>query len=84
MGQIQELTQEITYNNPMCPSRSYTSPLWCHVKLYHSMDIKSPLHMHQVQLTPFTTAIIRTKQEKRPSSNGLPTLSYTGAMALKS
>lgn len=84
MGQIKELTQEITYNNPVCPSRSDPSPLWCHVKLYNSMDIKSPLHMHQVQLTPFTTAIIRTKQEERPSSNGLPTLSYTGAMALKS
>ena len=51
MGQIKELTQEITYNNPVCPSRSYPppSPLWCHVELYNSVDIKSPLHMYQVQ-----------------------------------
>lgn len=48
-GADKRVTQEITYNNPVCPSRSDPSPLWGHVKLYNSMDIKSPLHMHQVQ-----------------------------------
>ena len=56
----------------------------CQIVQQHGHQIYShaPSTAHTIYM--YYTAIIRTKQGERPSSNGLPTLSYTGAMAPKS
>lgn len=64
---------------------SLPSMVSCQIVQQHGHQISSshaPSTAHTIYM--YYTAIIRTKQEERPSSNGLPTLSYTGAMALKS
>lgn len=65
--------------------RSLPSMGSCQIVQQHGYQISSshaPSTAHTIYM--YYTAIIRTKQGERPSSNGLPTLSYTGAMAPKS